>query len=103
MAKVRIAFDFDLHKIAPDANIHDVEAAAREILASMLLHPLRRQANARNIEIRKSDLPFAEKQRLMAEQLRISMLTLSAESNMQVEVLPEDQPILTSHPSELAA
>lgn len=103
MAKVRISFDFDLQKIAPDADMADLDAAARTVFAEMILHPTRQAANAKNIAIRQSDLPFLEKQKQMAALLRASMLTLSAESSMTVQALPQDSVIVTQHPVELAA
>lgn len=103
MAKVRLSFDFDLAKINPDADSTDVEAQAIATVEKMLLEPARKIAIQKNIEIRKSDLPHAEKQRLMAETLRLTMLTLSAQANMTAETLDEDAEIDTRHPIELAA
>lgn len=103
MAKVRISFDFDLQKIAPDANMMDLETAAKSVFADLVLHPTRQAANAKNIAIRQSDIPFSEKQKQMAALLRATMLTLSAESSMVVQKLPDDVVIQTAHPVDLAA
>lgn len=103
MAKVRISFDFDLQKIAPEANLADMEAAAKAVFADLVLHPARQAANAKNIAIRQSDAPFSEKQKQMAALLRATMLTLSAESSMVVHRLPNEAVIQTKHAAELAA
>ena len=103
MAKVKVAFEFDLEKISPDFDRSDIEAAAKEVVATMLLKPTRQRANARNIEARQGDLPYSERQRIMAEALRISMLTLAAESNMTVEPLEAGAEINTLLPLERAA
>lgn len=103
MAKVRISFDFDLQKIAPEANMADMEAAAKAVFADLVLHPARKAANAGNIAIRQSDAPFSEKQQKMAELIRATMLTLSAEASMVAQRLPDDVVIQTNHPVELAA
>ena len=103
MAKVRISFDFDLQKIAPDANPADLETAAKAVFADLVLHPTRQTANAKNIAIRQSDLPFSEKQKQMAALLRATMLTLAAEASMVVDRLPDDARLRTAHPVDLAA
>lgn len=103
MAKVRISFDFDLQKIAPDANVRDLESAAKAVFADLVLHPARQAANAKNIAIRQSDAPFSEKQKQMAALLRATMMTLAAEASMTAEALPDSAVLQTQHPVELAA
>jgi hypothetical protein len=69
----------------------------------LVLHPVRKAANAKNIAIRQSDAAFAEKQQQMAALLRATMLTLSAESSMVAQRLPDDAVIRTGHHVDLAA
>lgn len=106
MAKVQVAFSVDLGKLAPGAldGAADQQAAAEQTIRALLFdyargHALQELRTAQ----RNGDLTKDQKAEEMARALRRSMLTLQAEANMDVSILPEDTFLSTEHPVERVA
>lgn len=109
MPKVHVGFNVDLGKLNPEAfegvvDTQEFVDVAEETIKAMLLGFARRQALAdlRDAQ-RDPTLTKEQKATRMAAALRKSMLTLQAEANLDVTILPEDTVIPTEHPAELAA
>ncbi len=103
MAKVRVTFDLDLGKLAPEifAQYRDPLVAAEVALDTMLLDPSR-QASLAEVRRVQGDpsMERSTKAPLMASFLRRAMVPMQAKANLKVEMIPEDSLILTDHPLE---
>lgn len=92
--KFRVTFDVDLGKITPDELANgttDEAAVARTVITRMLMESNRKSSLRDMQRIRTStQLSAEEKARGMAECLRRAQISLQAEANITVEVLPAD-------------
>ncbi len=106
MTKVLVAFSVDLGKLAPEAfaGSLDIKGTAEHTIKAMLFDYARGQALAdlRNVQ-KDPSLSKEQKATRMAAALRKSMLTLQAEANMDLTILPEETNLSTTHPVELVA
>lgn len=103
-AKFNISFNVDLSHIAPELMLdgrQPSEAEVSEVITSKMINQARAFAKSEYHRIRKdASMDNDVKAIKMAEQMQKMMLTLMAQANLEVSLMPESTHIETELPFE---